>query len=147
MDRRLYIAYGSNLNIRQMEQRCLTAKYYGKGMLKGYELLFKGHPNNAFLTVAPKKGSSVPVVVWEIEEEDEKSLDRYEGYPVLYYKEYIPVELEGGKVIEAMAYIMTDLRGGLNRPSRYYLEAVAEGYDSFGFNREYLDKALELSRS
>ena len=39
---RLYIAYGSNLNLSQMAYRCPTAKVAGKGGLKGYELLFRG---------------------------------------------------------------------------------------------------------
>ena len=146
MDKRLYVAYGSNLNLRQMKYRCPTAKVYGKGVIKGYELLFKGHLNNAYLTIEAKPGGKVPVVVWEIQKEDEISLDRYEGYPMLYYKEDIPVELEEGKVVEAMTYIMTDIRGGLNPPSKYYLQAVSEGYDYFEFDKEYLTKALDVSK-
>lgn len=147
MDKRLYVAYGSNLNLRQMKHRCPTAKVYGKGLIKGYELLFKGHPNNAYLTIEAKAGGKLPVVVWEIQGEDEKSLDRYEGYPMLYYKETILVELDDGKVVEAMTYIMTDVRGDLNPPSQRYLEAVREGYEDFGFDEEYLAKALDVSKS
>ena len=39
---RLYIAYGSNLNLLQMAFRCPTAEIAGKSELKGYELLFRG---------------------------------------------------------------------------------------------------------
>ena len=39
---RLYIAYGSNLNLEQMAFRCPTAKVVGKSELKDYELLFRG---------------------------------------------------------------------------------------------------------
>lgn len=147
--KRLYIAYGSNLNLRQMEYRCRTAKVYGKGMLKGYRLLFKGSPGNAYLTIEPKAGEEVPVVIWEIQPSDEKELDRYEGYPNFYYKEDIEVELETGETVTAMVYIMTNKikeRIELNLPSKSYLEAVKEGYESFGFNLKYLDKALEASK-
>ncbi|OLS02569.1 AIG2-like family protein [Tissierella creatinophila DSM 6911] len=147
--KKLYIAYGSNLNLEQMEFRCPGAKVYGKGSLKGYHLLFKGSPNNAYLTIEPKVGSEVPVVVWSIEKADELSLDRYEGYPNFYYKENIPVELERGKVVEAMVYIMTDKikdRIHLNLPSKNYLQGVRVGYESFGFDQEYIDKALEESK-
>lgn len=71
MSKRLYVAYGSNLNIRQMKQRCPTAKLYGTGMLEDYELQFKGYPDSAFATIAPKEGASVPVAVWEIQPKDE----------------------------------------------------------------------------
>ena len=148
--KRLYIAYGSNLNVEQMIYRCPTAKVYGKGILKGYQLLFKGTPNNAYLTIEAKVGGEVPVVVWDIRPSDEISLDRYEGYPSFYYKEDIPVELETGEVVEAMVYIMTNKikdRINLNLPSAYYLNAVKEGYEEFGFDLKYLDEAIKLSKN
>ncbi len=46
---RLYIAYGSNLNLPQMGRRCPTAKVVGTSEIKNYELLFRG-----VATVEPK---------------------------------------------------------------------------------------------
>ena len=40
--KRLYIAYGSNINLEQMANRCPNSKVVGKEMLKGYELEFRG---------------------------------------------------------------------------------------------------------
>ena len=57
---RLYIAYGSNLNLEQMAFRCPTAKVVGKSELKDYELLFRGGRRGAVATVEPKAGSTVP---------------------------------------------------------------------------------------
>ena len=37
-----YIAYGSNLNLKQMAMRCPTAKVVGRAMLKDYQLTFRG---------------------------------------------------------------------------------------------------------
>ena len=42
MSKRLYVAYGSNLNFEQMKYRCPTAKLYDTGIIEGYELQFKG---------------------------------------------------------------------------------------------------------
>lgn len=148
--KRLYIAYGSNLNLDQMKCRCPDAKVYGKGILKGYRLLFKGNENNAYLTIEAKEGGKLPVVIWEIQPSDELALDRYEGYPSFYDKENILVELDTGESVEAMVYIMTHGikdRNGLNLPSKSYLEAVTEGYESFGFELTYLDKALAASKT
>lgn len=72
MNKRYYIAYGSNLNVRQMRMRCPTARRIGTSELKGYELLFKGSKTGSYLTVEKRPGSSVPVGVWEVSSSDEK---------------------------------------------------------------------------
>lgn len=36
--KKLYVAYGSNLNIAQMALRCPTAHIYGTGLLNNWEL-------------------------------------------------------------------------------------------------------------
>ena len=94
MTGRRYIAYGSNLNRAQMALRCPDAKVVGTGEIKDYELLFRGNRNGAVATVEPKKGESVPVLIWEISPRDEFNLDRYEGYPRLYGKEMLEVEMD-----------------------------------------------------
>ena len=75
MTGRRYIAYGSNLNRAQMALRCPDAKVVGTGEIKDYELLFRGNRNGAVATVEPKKGESVPVLIWEISPRDEFNLD------------------------------------------------------------------------
>lgn len=143
MSKRLYIAYGSNLNIRQMKHLCPTAKLYGTGEIENYELQFKGQPNSAFATIAPMEGASVPVAVWEIQPRDEKSLDRYEGYPSHYFKQNVPVQLDGEEV-NAMVYIMNlKMRFGL--PTPYYYQTVHEGYNDCGLNTAVLDRAVKES--
>ncbi len=140
MSKRLYVAYGSNLNIRQMKYRCPTAKLYGTGVIDNYELQFKGQPHGAFATIAPKDGSSVPIAVWEIQARDEMSLDRYEGYPSHYFKQNVPVHLDGEEV-NAMVYIM-NLKMGFGLPSPHYYQTVYEGYNDCGLNTDVLNKAL-----
>ena len=56
MDRKIYIAYGSNLNLPQMAIRCPGAAVIGKSALKDYELVFRGGRRGAVATVEPKKG-------------------------------------------------------------------------------------------
>ena len=43
MTAKKYIAYGSNMNIEQMERRCPGARVAGKGWLKDHRLFFAGH--------------------------------------------------------------------------------------------------------
>jgi hypothetical protein len=42
MKNKLYIAYGSNLNLTQMAKRCPTAKVLGASEIKDYALVFRG---------------------------------------------------------------------------------------------------------
>ena len=66
MEKRYYIAYGSNLNIRQMRMRCPSARIIGTSEIPDYELLFKGSKTGSYLTIEPKDGSTGPVAAWEV---------------------------------------------------------------------------------
>jgi hypothetical protein len=137
--RRLYIAYGSNLNFEQMAQRCPTAQVVGTSVMKDWRLLFRGELRGAVATVERFRGSFVPILVWRLQPQDEATLDRYEGWPHLYRKETLRIRLNG-KTVEAMIYIMNEIRPyGL--PSPYYFSTIREGYISSGFDIGILRKA------
>lgn len=142
MEKRYYIAYGSNLNIPQMRMRCPSARIIGTSEIKDYQLLFKGSKTGSYLTIEPKKGSSVPVVAWEVTAEDEAALDRYEGFPTFYYKKEMELPIKGiksGKVRirNTFVYIMHEDRP-LGLPSSHYLRTCMAGYRSFGFDERFL---------
>ena len=142
-NKRLYIAYGSNLNLPQMAQRCPTAKLVGTAILEGHELLFRGGRQGSVATVEPQEGSSVPVMVWNLQPDDEAALDRYEGYPSLYDKQMMDIELNG-RTISAMVYLMAPGHEA-GTPSRNYLNVIREGYMSAGFDPCILDAAVKRS--
>ena len=133
----LYAAYGSNLNFNQMDYRCPGAKFLGATTIEGWKLQF-----NTFLTVVPDSNSLVPLGIWEIDDKNLKSLDRYEGYPDFYRKETITVVLNG-KEVEVIWYIMNDVRR-ISPPSQFYLSGVKEGYKDCGMLEylKYLDTAV-----
>lgn len=136
----LYLAYGSNLNKRQMAHRCPTAAYLGSTQLDGYELVFRGRYASAVATIEKKKNGSVPVGIWEISEQDEKALDIYEGFPSLYRKETVKVDIEGRET-DVMVYIMND-RYPYETPSKYYYETIEQGYVDCALDTKFLVKAL-----
>ena len=148
--RKLYLAYGSNLSLEQMAYRCPHAYPVGTATLPDYQLLFKGSKTGSYLTVEPKRGYHVPLLVWSIDEKDELMLDRYEGYPDFYYKKELPIkvcsllnaeELDGGSGI---IYIMHEERKhGI--PPLAYIRTCEEGYRNFGFDTKFLDAAYEIS--
>lgn len=145
----LYIAYGSNLNLDQMAKRCPTAEVVGTAELEGYDLLFRGGRHGAVATVEPLEGQSrsgngsVPVLLWKLKPQDEHTLDVYEGWPSFYRKEIHDIEL-GGNTVPAMVYVMNDGHE-YGEPSDYYYDTIREGYESAGFDQDYLDKAVEKS--
>lgn len=141
---KLYAAYGSNLNLKQMAIRCPYATVIGNGMLRDYRLLFRGGYGSAVATVEPKKGAGVPVLLWEITPRCEDALDRYEGWPRLYRKETLGVSYDG-KIVEATAYLMNE-GYGLAIPGSAYLNTIVEGYFTADFDTAVLEKALRDSR-
>lgn len=150
MSKRYYIAYGSNLNIPQMRMRCPGARIIGTSVIEDYQLLFKGSKTGSYLTIEPKAGAEVPVVVWEVTEPDEKALDRYEGYPNFYYKKEMTLDIKGIRTKkvrrrEAFVYIMHEERE-LGIPSWYYVNTCLDGYRAFGFDEKYLFDAIRVSR-
>ena len=143
--KKYYLAYGSNLNVHQMKYRCPTARIVGTAVIRDYELLYKGSKTGSYLTIEKKKGSLVPVAVWEVTAADEHSLDIYEGYPNFYYKKNMKIRLsETGKMIDAFVYIMHEERR-LGIPTSGYVSTCKFGYTIFGFDFKYLDEAYEKS--
>ena len=145
MKRRLYIAYGSNLNKEQMARRCPTARYVGTGMVEGYELKFKGRPEGAYATIDPQKDGRVPVAIWEIQPYDEFRLHQYEGYPNHYFTRNIPVKI-GNHEVTGMVYIM-NLRAQANLPSKHYYKTVEKGYEDCGLDTAYLEAAMKRTEA
>lgn len=138
--KKYYIAYGSNLNLEQMKRRCPDAKLLGTGTIRDYGLLFRGSPKNAVATIEPSIGEKVPVGVFEISDWDEKYLDCYEGYPHMYYKNSVNIEIRGEKT-DAMIYLMHP-KYGMGIPSRNYYQTVREGYIECGLDVSYLDNSV-----
>lgn len=148
MTNRYYVAYGSNLNLKQMKHRCPQAHVVGTAEISNYELLFKGEKNSAYLTIEPKSGTYVPVGVWEVTPEDEASLDTYEGYPDFYYKKDIELlvkEIDGTQVtLSAFVYIMHE-ENSLGNPTDRYMNTCLEGYKDFKFDDKFLIEAHKKS--
>lgn len=137
-----YVAYGSNLSVEQMAYRCPDATIVGTGVLEGWRLVFRTHA-----TIEPCEGFSVPVLVWAISGRDEARLDRYEGFPRYYVKEYlsVPVTAPTGHFnARGMVYLMTP-GNPISRPSGAYFDIISDGYKRFGFDLHILHEALEAS--
>lgn len=151
--KKIYIAYGSNMDLDQMEWRCPGARLLAKGELKDWRLMFKGSLTGSYATIEREKGQTVPVLLWEVTPADEAALDIYEGFPRFYYKKTIlvqNVEYFGkgktkGSCLNGMVYIMHEERK-LGHPTAGYYDLLADAYDEFGFDRDILEEALLYSK-
>lgn len=140
---KLYVAYGSNLNLEQMRHRCPTAEVVGKGTLEGWKMTFRGG-GGGVATIEKNEDTFVPVLVWRICPADERALDIYEGFPHLYRKEMVPVNFDDA-TIPVMAYIMNEGHP-LATPSKSYYTTILEGYLEAGFDPDILKSYAEASK-
>ena len=130
----LYFAYGSNLHHFQMKRRCKDSIFLKKYELKGYRLTFRSKYRAA--DIEKKRNSIVPGGLFEISKSDEKKLDVYEDYPILYKKIYF--DYYNSKV---MTYTMVS-KSEFRYPTERYLNVVKRGYRDCKLDRKYLLKAL-----
>ena len=144
---RYVVAYGSNLNLERMRQRCPSCKVVGTSVIEGYRLLFKMSLTGAYATIEQDANSVVPVVVYHISREDELRLDRFEGCPSYYYKKelMLPITRNNGTTMKELkpcaVYILHEHRL-LGEPAVDYFRLLDEGYARHGFDQQILDKGL-----
>ena len=129
-----YFAYGSNLNHFQMKKRCKDSIYLKKINLKNFKLTFRSKYRAA--DIEPKKNSVVPGALFEISKNDEKKLDVYEDFPILYKKYFF--YYYGKKV---MTYIMVK-KTPFRYPTERYYNIVKKGYKDCNLDIKYLKRAL-----
>tara|TARA_A100000164_G_C21838825_1_gene739077 strand:- start:556 stop:960 length:405 start_codon:yes stop_codon:yes gene_type:complete len=131
----LYFAYGSNLHHFQMKRRCKGSIFLKKINLKNFRLTFRSKYRAADIEL--KKNSVVPGGLFEITKNDEKILDVYEDYPILYKKYYF--EYYGRKV---MTYSMVK-KSQFKFPTERYLKIVKKGYKDCDLDERFLFQALK----
>ncbi|CAN9136291.1 unnamed protein product [Alternaria alternata] len=95
----IYFGYGSNLWLHQMTTRCPTSTYLGVARLPNYQWIIndRGYANVVEVTDSNSTSMSpyddvVFGLVYSLEAEDEKRLDKNEGVPVAYTKEMLQCE-------------------------------------------------------
>jgi cation transport regulator ChaC len=147
----LYFAYGSNLNAAQMSERCPAHKIVGLGELRDHKLIFpvtspRWGGGVAGLHVA--HGQSVWGVVFDLNDEDLASLDRYEGFKGpgdphnVYDQEHMFVELRRAddgsfpRRVRPLTYVARPNNPA--PPSRRYLEAIIAGAAHHRLPDEYI---------
>lgn len=140
---RLYCAYGSNLNLNQMQERSPMATIVAKSYLYDTSIVYKGVEGKVWATLEKDEGKVTPVLIWDIHEMDEEELDEYEMVPFMYKKEVIEMDINGHKE-DVLIYLMQEgYEYGL--PNDLYFKGIQDGYDHNGFDLDILDYSVILT--
>ena len=129
----LYFAYGSNLHHLQIKRRCKDSIFLKKINLKDFRLTFR----NMYADIEPKKNSIVQGALFKISKIDEKKLDVYEDYPIVYKKYYFTYY---GKKIMTYTMVKKTL---FTYPTKRYLDIIKKGYKDCNLDNHILKKALK----
>lgn len=127
-----YFAYGSNMNPARMLTRGLSFSEALGGKLHGYELCFnkRAHdrPDSAYANIRHRQGAVVEGVIYRLDDPAEIfKMDPFEGTPVFYSRERMPVLTEQG-VLPGWVYVANPAwRSDNLRPTRAYLEHLLAG--------------------
>ena len=126
----LYFAYGSNLDLQQMQMRCPDAVPFSHAVLHGYKLV-----ERRFADIEESPEDCVNGALYKISKNDLYALDCYEGYPEFY--ERIPVMVcdNAGVYRKALVYTMSrqyKVKCSGQTYSGQYRAICAAGADAWG---------------
>lgn len=141
-----YAAYGSNLHLEQMKERCPNAIPIGTARLADWKLVFKGDKGEFYLSIVPKKGAFADAGIWQVDAQDEAALDEYEEYPALYKKFTLdlPVSFFDGHRESLPVFLYAIPLGFADgRPEEEYVQICEAGCHDFGLDPPPLFAALE----
>lgn len=138
----LYAAYGQLLNKSMRNSVCPDARVVATGRINGYRLVFKIHED-----IEPDDCSSVPVLVFEVDDDDVRGLDRLykrgEYYDVALVDVSVMASVNGcTDDVSAFTYTMLPKYESHQRPDDWYLDIIGSGYAENGFDVDMLDMAL-----
>lgn len=149
-DRIAYFAFGSNLDRWQMRARCPRALVLGPAVLHNHRLVFAGHSGawgGSIASVVRAPRHAVEGVLYHVERDELRTLDRFEGVPHSYRRQRRLVVTGEGTRRWAQIYAIPEKRIELSMPHMRYFHVIRRAYDRLGFDtRALVDAAfLELS--
>jgi hypothetical protein len=128
----LYFAYGANLDVAAMAQRCPRSRALGLGRLARHRVAIM---KEGYATVVTDPAAMVHGLLFDLAFADVPALDRYEEVGSgLYQKITQPILRAGGGSVRAMVYVG---RGG-EAPAPGYLEAVIAAALSVGLPADHI---------
>lgn len=142
---RLYFAYGSNLNLEQMKQKCSNPRVLSIARLDGYKIGFYGYSSTwdgAVETVIPDVQSEVWGVLYQLDAGGWESLDncqdaRADGTGA-YFHYPVEVMVDKQQIIQEATIYKKDRLGQPQLPSTEYLSVIVQGAKEQGLPENYV---------
>jgi gamma-glutamylcyclotransferase (GGCT)/AIG2-like uncharacterized protein YtfP len=130
----LYFAYGANMDIKAMAERCPRSRPLGRARLARHRLIIMAE---GFASVTQDPRANVHGVLWDLALSDVPALDRFEDIARgLYKKIQQPVLREPFGSARAFVYVGHWAEPGVPRPG--YIEGVIAAARHWGFPKPYL---------
>ncbi|MEQ9074830.1 MAG: gamma-glutamylcyclotransferase [Sandaracinaceae bacterium] len=135
----LYFGYGSNLCAVDFARWCearghtrVGVRPVGVGWLPDHEVVFHYHSRarrGGALSVRPRRGSSVPGVLYEVDAAGWVALDHKEGAPDFYARVAKDAITEAGDEVRVTTYEVVEARRQASHvpPTEEYVETVRRG--------------------
>ena len=120
-----YFAYGTNLNKKIFLKKFKEARVIKKYSLNNFKVVFR--TKYKIPDLKRKLNSKVPGVIYKINRDIEKKLDKYEEYPKIYIKKYF--KYKNNKI---MFYFMKKKSKEV-KLSGYYFKIMMQGYQQNNF--------------
>jgi len=125
---RFYFAYGSNMDPEQFKGRCPASRLIGTAILADHRFIITAR---GYASIEARVGDFVHGVLFELTEDDEATLDYFEGVRnCIYRKESMMVRIED-RELRALVYVDNETAHG--RPKPGYLERILRGARHRGF--------------
>lgn len=137
---RIHFAYGSNMSARRLQARVRSAKRLGVGTLDDHQLMFrkKSRDGSTKCDIAPSSGCRVVGVLFKIDADEEKGLDKAEGKG--YRKKEVGVSDAAGQHVRAFTYYAgEEYIDPTLKPYTWYVKHVLVGAEEAGLPVGYLD--------
>jgi hypothetical protein len=134
-----YAAYGSNLLMRQISERCPNVELMTGGRLLDHRLDF-----SRVATITLDKTSTVPVGLYKLSANDIERLDKREGMGRVYDRFLVTPICDDGRAVRCFTYIKKETT--LEPPTPEYFAKLLGGYRDWHFDDRRLRHARERAQ-
>lgn len=136
----LYFAYGSNMDLALMKQRCPASELIDIGKLIGYRLDFTHYSSgweSGVADIVSDNEYEVWGLVYQLSKSDLDSLDRHEGYPDIYNRFKTVIITRNN--IKANVWVYSVVTKGNFKPTKAYLDIIKTSASIYQFPSNYIE--------
>lgn len=129
-----YLAYGSNMNLSQMDYRCPDSFVFDKVEIPNYKFVLD---RAGVASIIPSKGHKVEALLWVVHALDVETLDMYEGVRFgCYEKTSMDVKIDSVTLNVLVYFSLRDLSKAGYRSD--YMDGIIKAAEEAKFSKEYI---------